>query len=62
MTRTWLNVENHLERFSVKWHKEVEARQIKIILDEVFSDFRKVLVPGKRTEPRYPCESLRSTL
>ena len=42
---TRLNIEDHLEGLLVKGSERVQTGEVEVVLDEVFADFGKVLVP-----------------
>lgn len=52
--RTRFDVQDHLERLLVERHQGDQAREVEVVLDEVFRDLGKVLVPGQGAEPRNP--------
>lgn len=60
--RTRLHVEDHLERLAVERDQGIEAREIEVVLDEVFADLGEVLVAGEGAEPADPGEGLGAAL
>ena len=52
--RTWLDIEHHLHRLLPEGDHRVQAREVEVVLDEVFRYFTEVFVSGQRAEPTNP--------
>lgn len=54
MTRTRLEIENHVEGLSIVRHLFVEAGQVELVLDVILVDLAEELIAAQAAKPRYP--------